>query len=186
MPNTETLNIWIKHVGELIGCDTASGPSYAGGLPTALTLRWGDRKYYGELWDEETQILLECVAKESQSKLDNHELHQSPDSPLQLYPLTYASEHKQSFDFLQIPPKFPPLRLCVPTTTHSARRPSSPRHNARRHGAICTSGEAASSSKSDMISIMASERLPPWRGKVNQSHRWRLTQAETSTPTAKL
>ncbi|KAK2836014.1 hypothetical protein Q5P01_016498 [Channa striata] len=58
----------------------------------------------------------DCVAKENQSKLDNHELHQNPDSPSfhdssrhHLYPLTYAPKHKQCFDFLKFSKSKAPL-----------------------------------------------------------------------------
>lgn len=59
----------------------------------------------------------------NQSKLDNHKLRQSPDNlslydsrQHPLYPLTYASEHKQSFDFLKFSKKVNPFSSTARTT----------------------------------------------------------------------
>lgn len=57
------------------------------------------------------KYFLSVLRRGNHSELDNHELHQSPDSLSlydsrhHLYPLTYASKHKQSFDFLKFPKK---------------------------------------------------------------------------------
>lgn len=147
---------------------------------------------------------LKCVMNESQSKLDNHELHQSPDSLSlcdsschQLYPLTYASEHKQSFDFSQIPPKVHPT-ATIPQPPPCIERWQWQQTPPCRPSSLLTQSEKAHSHlylqgscfffKEQHDQHYGIWKTPLWLGRVNQSQSWRLTNWEKSTltPTARL
>ncbi|KAK2907445.1 hypothetical protein Q8A73_008518 [Channa argus] len=105
---------------------------------------------------------LDCVVKENQSKLDNHELHQYPDSLSfhdssrhHLYPLTYAPKHKQSFDFLTFSKREPPLLHSVHHNDNT--QPASPHlHNLRTHSHLYLQGSVFFFKE-----LHDHERLPP-------------------------